>query len=355
MATTRKRLRIETSQPSSEMLDMRTVIQEIRQLREEQTRRDMESAALLRQRDEELQRIREELRAYQISLSDNGNLRNSRVSGDRVMNAIENVSGSRREVTNEYRGELGFKLKPDTFDGGVPLREFMSQFNLIAKASHWGERTKAIALASCLRGKARSVLECVEDPDNLEFSELKSKLELRFGDSYLSQTYYSQFTCRKQKFGENLAALGSDIERLSRLAYPECSYAVRDKIACAQFISAIANEFVKRTLKLEKGVISLKTAIERAKAIKVIYGENSGSRAENSYKRSEETGNDKKNNNDGNGKNNNDDNGEKNGFKEKEKGSRKSESQKKSFFERVLAVRESGTSSFGVSGKLEET
>ncbi|KYN14581.1 hypothetical protein ALC57_13215 [Trachymyrmex cornetzi] len=44
------------------------------------------------------------------------------------------------------------------------------------------------------------------------------------------------FTNRKQKFGENIAAFGLDIERLARLAYPECSDLMRDKIACAQFL-----------------------------------------------------------------------------------------------------------------------
>ncbi|KAL6265802.1 hypothetical protein P5V15_002619 [Pogonomyrmex californicus] len=56
---------------------------------------------------------------------------------------------------------LGFslKLKPDIYDGSVPLREFLSQFELIARANRWGNSEKVVVLASCLRGKARSVLE----------------------------------------------------------------------------------------------------------------------------------------------------------------------------------------------------
>jgi len=82
---------------------------------------------------------------------------------------------------------------------------------------------KTAILVSSLRGKARKVLENVEDLENLSFDELKSKLELRFGETRLSQNYYSQFTNRKQKFGEDIASLGTNLERLSRLAYPECS------------------------------------------------------------------------------------------------------------------------------------
>lgn len=54
---------------------------------------------------------------------------------------------------------------------------------------------------------------------------------------------------------------------LSRLA--ECTPAVQDKIACAQFVSALTDSFLKRTLHLE-GIISLKTAIEKSIAIRII-------------------------------------------------------------------------------------
>jgi len=51
---------------------------------------------------------------------------------------------------------------------------------------------------------------------------------------------------------------------------------VRDKIACAQFIAALSDGFLKRTLQLEN-ITSLKTAVERAMAVKVIQ-ENSFSK-----------------------------------------------------------------------------
>jgi len=96
-------------------------------------------------------------------------------------------------------------------------------------------------LVSCLRGKAQVVLESVQNLESLSFDELKSRLELRFGETHLSQNYYSQFTNRRQKFGEEIASFGSDLERLARLAYPECSQTIQDKIACAQFVSALSD------------------------------------------------------------------------------------------------------------------
>jgi len=126
-------------------------------------------------------------------------------------------------------------------------------------------------LASSLRGKARAVLNGIFEIENLKFEELRSRLELHYGKRHLSQTNYTQFTNRRQKSAEDLASLGSDIERLSRLAYPECIKEVRDEIACAQFIAVLSNGFIKRTLQLE-GVVSLRLTVERAMAIKAIQG-----------------------------------------------------------------------------------
>lgn len=86
---------------------------------------------------------------------------------------------------------------------GVFLNEYFVQFNLIARVNGWNDSFKAVALASNLRGKARSVLDGVFEIENLSFEELKNKLELRFGERHLAQTYYIQFTNRKQRSAED--------------------------------------------------------------------------------------------------------------------------------------------------------
>jgi len=237
-----------------------------------------------RQRDEELQQLRIQLsRSHNISNDATVRDIDAAASGDAIataQNANMIASGSACVVSRgadadasaDVYVESGLKLKPDTYDGTVPLREFFTQFELIARASRWNEMTKTVSLASCLRGKVRAVLESVEDPMNLNYSELKSKLELRFGEGHLSQNFYASFTSRRQKVGEDLASFGSDLERLCRLAYPEGTFVLRDKIACSQFISGLADNFVKKTLRLE-GINSLKTAMVRARAIKEIQEE----------------------------------------------------------------------------------
>jgi len=170
---------------ATESTALRALLLEMREMRQEQARREDEIAAMLRRHDEELQALKE-TRPQNQQLSPSINIPCGN-SGTQFLN----------EGENNFRATLGFKLKPDTYDGTVSLREFFSQFNLIARANSWDDATKTVALASCLRGKARSVLETVEDVSNLEFNELKSKLELRFGEGHLSQNYYVQFTNRK--------------------------------------------------------------------------------------------------------------------------------------------------------------
>jgi len=241
-----------SSTPEAEIL--RNILQEIGRLREEQ-KIDRESTQA-------------ELRRLESQISRSNNIS---VTGDEAC-VIGDSSASRDGFCAPSTSSASVvKLKPDTFDGTVPLREFLTQFNLIARMNAWSDGVKAVALASSLRWRARAILDGISEIENLKFEELRSKLELYFGEEHSAQTYYTQFTNRKQKSFEDLTALGSDIERLSRLAYPECTKEVRNKIACAQFIVALTDGFIKHTLQLE-GVNSLRTALERAMAIKAIQG-----------------------------------------------------------------------------------
>lgn len=165
--------------------------------------------------------------------------------------------------------KIDSKLFPESFDGTGNLNDFLIQFSLVSKALQWDEYKKKVVLISSLKGNARSVLEGIIDLGEFSFSDLESRLKLRFGEAGSSQNFYSIFINRKQRFGENFSVFGFELERLSRLAYPECSFELRDKIACAQFINAISNVFIKRIL-LSENITSLKLAIERAKVLEVI-------------------------------------------------------------------------------------
>lgn len=48
-----------------------------------------------------------------------------------------------------------------------------------------------------------------------ELSELRIGVELRFDEDHLVYTFYTQFTSRKQDYGDDLPTLGADLERLA--------------------------------------------------------------------------------------------------------------------------------------------
>jgi len=142
-ATQLRRAKTET-----EAMALQAALREIRQLREERQQERDNFEMRLRQREEELRRLEAGVLQripQQLSPSNNGNNDRSD-SGNFNENAVMN--------------ELGYKLKPDNFDGTAPLREFFSQFELIAPANRWNDEVKIIALASCLKGRARAILVC---------------------------------------------------------------------------------------------------------------------------------------------------------------------------------------------------
>ncbi|XP_046145488.1 transcriptional corepressor LEUNIG-like [Osmia bicornis bicornis] len=67
--------------------------------------------------------------------------------------------------------------------------------------------------------------------------------------------------------GEQLSA--TEIERLAQAAFCECPLEIRDKLAVSQFVSSLANEEMKRMLRLG-GFTSLRAAVIRALEIEAV-------------------------------------------------------------------------------------
>ena len=117
MATARSPRRTRARTPANTETDMlRAANDELAQLREERL--------LHQQREAELRRLLQEREeALELRRTNNTHpLQN--------FNNAEPVA-----VTNPPEIDLGYRLKPDTFDGNFPLREFISQFDLIAQAN----------------------------------------------------------------------------------------------------------------------------------------------------------------------------------------------------------------------------
>lgn len=79
-----------------------------------------------------------------------------------------------------------YKLKPDIYDGSVPCASF-SQFSFIANSNGWCDAARIVALASCLREKARFSTRILR-------RWRTQSLELCFGEGHSAQSSYLRFT-----------------------------------------------------------------------------------------------------------------------------------------------------------------
>ncbi|XP_046142806.1 uncharacterized protein LOC123988073 [Osmia bicornis bicornis] len=176
----------------------------------------------------------------------------------------QEMSGVPRNVS-----DLGYVLKPPKFDGKTNWEEFKLQFEAIAGANRWDEPRKALALVTSLEGPARSVLTSLSVEKQTDFPALISALAFRYGTKNFENLNYVKFQNYKQRKGESISDLATEIERLAQAAFCECPLEIRDKLAASQFVSSLANEEMKRMLWLG-GFTSLRAAVIRALEIEAV-------------------------------------------------------------------------------------
>ena len=141
-------------------------------------------------------------------------------------------------------------IKPSTFDGKTSWGVYKTQFDLIASANGWDDRAKAYHLAASLRGEAADILQAVPENRRADLTSLVSALEMRFGEHHLKDYCKVQLTTRRQKPGESLQELASDVERLSLLAFCDVPSEVRDSLALQYFVEAIRDPDIQEPVRM---------------------------------------------------------------------------------------------------------
>ena len=142
--------------------------------------------------------------------------------------------------------------RPAPYDGSVTWEAYWAQFNIVAQINEWDEYEKAGYLASCLRGPALAVLGNLPEHNRRNLKSLVSALDNRFGTSHQTELSRVKFKTRVKQRDETLADLSSDIERLSKLAYPDASSELQDVLARDQFVDSLTDEDMRLRLKQER-------------------------------------------------------------------------------------------------------
>ena len=94
---------------------------------------------------------------------------------------------------------------------------------MLAGLNCWTDVQKATILAVNLRGLAATVLTNLLSEDCQNFDALTAALERCFGSAYQTELNRAQLRARMCHMEETLPELAEDVDRFTRLAYPDAT------------------------------------------------------------------------------------------------------------------------------------
>ncbi|GFY01978.1 retrovirus-related Pol polyprotein from transposon 412 [Trichonephila clavipes] len=141
-------------------------------------------------------------------------------------------------------------IKLSTHDGKSSWQVYKTQFSIVADANQWDSQTKACQLAASLRADAADILQTLPETQRLDFDALVNALELRFGEKCVKDYSRLQLKSRQQKVSKTLQELATDVERLSHLAFSDCSTEVREVLALQHFIDGVRDPEIQKALRM---------------------------------------------------------------------------------------------------------
>ena len=116
------------------------------------------------------------------------------------------------------------------------------QFGLLAGLNKWREQEKAAYLATSLRGSALTVLTNLPEEQRSDYGGLCAALENRFGNTRQVKLNRARLCSRIKRREESLSESAKDIERLTRLAYPDAAESMIAVLEKDQFIDSLLEE-----------------------------------------------------------------------------------------------------------------
>ena len=161
--------------------------------------------------------------------------------------------------------------RPESYDGTDDWDEYLVYFEQYAELNGWNKPTMAMMLGLSLRGSARTVLTGLTLPERRDYKLLKTTLAQNFSPPQKVHLYMAELKARRRKPDETLAALGRDIARLTRLAYPRADPATRETIGINAFLDSLPGQSIEIRLHVTKShPMTLQEAVACAMEVDVI-------------------------------------------------------------------------------------
>ena len=128
---------------------------------------------------------------------------------------------------------------PDKYDGSGFLGEYLAHFDMCRRANGWSNAQAGLFLGLSLTGKARRLLTGRETASAEGYMHLRAALIARFQPANQSAMYKALLRAKERGKGDCLQSHAEDVERLTRLAYPNADVGTIDVMAKDRFIESL--------------------------------------------------------------------------------------------------------------------
>lgn len=191
----------------------------------------------------------------------------------------EEISNRNYELdTNDNQSNISNKrnkpnlpvIKPTIYDGTEDWESYFSHFSNCADLGRWSNEEKALTLASCLKGSARTFYLGLRPKEQRVYAILEQKLSERFGSSRQQTRYLTKFETRKRNIGEAVASYGDDLRLLARRAYPDLGTEAQESLALHQLYKNISLDLKYRCM--DRNCSTIEEAVEIVERCESILG-----------------------------------------------------------------------------------
>ena len=179
---------------------------------------------------------------------------------------VPRTSWSQHDVPEYRSGEVhtprsNRNIKPRDFNGDGSWKDYMSHFERVATLNQWGqERLEFLWIH--LAGTALSFVEGLPEDQKKTYTTVCKALEMRFGAERMATIHKAELLARKRNMGETLSALGQEIRKLVRCAYPNFPPEAQEEISIERFLDAMEKPQLRRSIH-ESDPTTLDQAIEK--------------------------------------------------------------------------------------------
>ena len=175
---------------------------------------------------------------------------------------VPSAGSSTTASGGEFRPGSKTMQRPAPYDGSSVWEAYCTQFGLLAGLNKWTDQEKAAYLAISLRGSALTVLTNLPEEQRSDYAALCAALENRFGNTCQVELNRARLRSMK-RWEESLPELAEDVERLTRLAYPDAVEQMITVLAKDQFIDSLPEEDMRLQIRQSRPA-NLRQALETA-------------------------------------------------------------------------------------------